>query len=70
MMFESGAICAYLADKFPDNRMAPPLGTVERGLYEQWMYYSNAGEVVIPARIRGVCRKRSSLALRAHLALN
>lgn len=41
-MFESGAICAYLADKFPDKRMAPPLGTPERGLYEQWMYYSVA----------------------------
>jgi glutathione S-transferase len=41
-MFESGAICAYLADKFPDKRMAPPLGTAERGLYEQWMYYSVA----------------------------
>jgi glutathione S-transferase len=41
-MFESGAICAYLADKFPDKRMAPPLGTTDRGLYEQWMYYSVA----------------------------
>jgi glutathione S-transferase len=41
-MFESGAICAYLADKFLDKRMAPPIGTAERGLYEQWMYYSVA----------------------------
>lgn len=41
-MFESGAICAYLADKFPDKKMAPPPGTVERGMYEQWMYYSVA----------------------------
>ena len=41
-MFESAAICAYLADKFPDKRMAPALGTVERGMYYQWMFYSMA----------------------------
>jgi glutathione S-transferase len=39
-MFESAAICAYLADKFPDKRMAPALGSVERGMYFQWMFYS------------------------------
>ena len=41
-MFESAAICAYLADKFPGKRMAPALGTVERGMYYQWMFYSMA----------------------------
>ena len=41
-MFESAAICAYLADKFPDKRMAPALGTVDRGMYYQWMFYSMA----------------------------
>jgi glutathione S-transferase len=41
-IFESAAICAYLADKFPDKRMAPALGTVERGMYYQWMFYSMA----------------------------
>jgi glutathione S-transferase len=41
-MFESVAICAYLADKFPDKRMAPALRTVERGMYYQWMFYSVA----------------------------
>ena len=39
-MFESAAICAYLADKFPDKGMAPAPGTVERGMYYQWMFYS------------------------------
>ena len=39
-MFESAAICAYLADKFPDKGMAPAFGTVERGMYYQWMFYS------------------------------
>jgi glutathione S-transferase len=41
-MFESAAICAYLADKFPDKQMAPALGTIERGMYYQWMIYSIA----------------------------
>ena len=41
-LFESAAICAYLADKFPDKRLAPPPGTPARGLYYQWMVYSIA----------------------------
>jgi glutathione S-transferase len=41
-MFESAAICAYLADKFPDKRLAPPLGSPQRGLYYQWLVYSMA----------------------------
>ena len=41
-MFESAAICAYLADKFPDQRLAPPVGSAERGYYYQWLVYSMA----------------------------
>lgn len=41
-MFESAAICAYLADKFPDRGFAPPPGTPARGLYYQWMFYAMA----------------------------
>jgi glutathione S-transferase len=41
-MFESAAICAYLADKFPDKRLAPPVGSAERGPYYQWLVYSMA----------------------------
>jgi glutathione S-transferase len=41
-LFESAAICAYLADKFPEKRLAPPLGTAARGLYYQWMVYAIA----------------------------
>jgi len=41
-LFESGAICAYLADKFPDKNMAPPVNTPERGLYYQWLFYAMA----------------------------
>jgi glutathione S-transferase len=37
-LYESAAICQYLADKHPE--FAPPMGTRERALYYQWMHYS------------------------------
>jgi glutathione S-transferase len=39
-MFESAAIVMYLADKYPDKKLAPPPGTKERAAYYQWMVYS------------------------------
>jgi glutathione S-transferase len=39
-LFESAAICQYLADKFPEPNLAPALGTPARGLYYQWMHYA------------------------------
>lgn len=41
-LIESGAMVAYLADKYPEKRLAPPLGTPERGLYYQWLFYATA----------------------------
>ncbi len=41
-LMESAAICAYLADKFPAARLAPAVGTPERGRYYQWLVYSIA----------------------------
>ncbi len=41
-VFESAAICAYLADKFPEKHLAPPVGTPARGRYYQWMFYAMA----------------------------
>jgi glutathione S-transferase len=41
-MFESAAICLYLADKFADTHLAPAVGTPARGLYYQWMVYAMA----------------------------
>jgi glutathione S-transferase len=42
-LFESAAICQYLADKFPERRLAPPAGTPARGLYYQWIHYAMSG---------------------------
>jgi glutathione S-transferase len=41
-LFESAAICSYLADKYPEKKLAPPVGTPARGLYYQWMHYAMA----------------------------
>lgn len=41
-MFESAAICAYLADKFPDRGLAPAPGTPARAAYEQWLFFAMA----------------------------
>ena len=41
-IFESGAICLHLADLFPEKRLLPPLGTVDRGHAYQWVLFSMA----------------------------
>jgi len=43
-LFESSAICLYLADRFPEKRLAPSLGSPDRGPYLQWMLFA---EVVL-----------------------
>lgn len=41
-VFENVAICLYLADEFGAMRLAPPIGTAERGRYLSLMVYSTA----------------------------
>lgn len=41
-IFESGAICQYLAERYPDRRMAPPVHTARRPPYHQWMFFAVA----------------------------
>jgi glutathione S-transferase len=40
---ESGAIIAYLAEKFPQAGLAPAIGEATRGRYLQWLFFSSAG---------------------------
>ena len=37
---EGAAICAYLADAFPQAKLAPPPGNRARGPYFRWMFYA------------------------------
>ncbi len=41
---ECAAICAYLADAFPDAGLAPPPGDAARGTYYRWLFFA-AGPV-------------------------
>lgn len=42
VMIESAAMVHWLADRHPEAGLAPAAGTVERALYEQWMFYAMA----------------------------
>lgn len=39
-IFESAAICLWLAERFPEHRMIPPPGTPGRALAYQWVLYA------------------------------
>ncbi len=39
-MFESVAICLYLAEKDPEGRLLPPAGTPGRAQTYQWLFYA------------------------------
>jgi glutathione S-transferase len=39
VLTESAAICLYLAEKFPDARLAPPAGTPERAELYRWLFW-------------------------------
>ena len=38
---ECAAICAYLADAFPQAGLAPPVDDPQRGPYFRWMFFAN-----------------------------
>lgn len=40
VLFESAAICAYLADQYGKSKLAPAVEDPLRGLYYQWLFYS------------------------------
>ena len=40
-IFESAAICTYLADKYINTKFAPPIDSPIRSYYYQWIFYSS-----------------------------
>lgn len=52
---ECAAICAYLADAFPDAGLAPAIGDPMRGPYYRWMFFA-AGpvEAAVTAKALGL----------------
>lgn len=61
---EAAAICAYLADAFPDSGLAPAPGDPARGAYYRWLFFgagpveaavtNRALGVVVPDERRGM----------------
>lgn len=50
---EVAAICAYLADKFPEKEMAPKVGTAERATYYRYLFIT--GNTIEPAFSLAAC---------------
>jgi len=46
-IWDSGAICGYVADQYPSNQLAPAIGDSQRGEYLMWLMYTNS--VIEPA---------------------
>jgi len=44
---DSGAISIYIADQYPQARLAPPVGHADRGRFLQWVTFTNS--VIEPA---------------------
>lgn len=41
-LWDSGAICAYIADRHPERHLAPPPDSAARGAYLQWLVFTNS----------------------------
>jgi glutathione S-transferase len=39
---DSGAICLYVGDQYPQSRLAPPIGDPQRAAYLQWVTFTNS----------------------------
>jgi glutathione S-transferase len=55
---ESAAICAYLADIFPDKGLAPAIEDPRRGAYYRWMFFApSVVEPMMLDKLGGVKRE-------------
>lgn len=47
------AILAHLADKYPHKRLAPAVGSAERGAYYRWLFFAAGAAEAVSARAFG-----------------
>lgn len=60
---EAAAICAYLADQYPDKGLAPAANDASRGAYYRWMFFSpSCIEPMMLDRLSKVTRENSTAA--------
>ncbi|MDO5103286.1 MAG: glutathione S-transferase family protein [Lautropia sp.] len=50
---EVAAICLYLADLVPEKKLAPPVGSPERGSYYRWISFMAPLEQMVMAKASG-----------------
>ena len=51
---ETAAICAYLADRFPEKKLIPPLNHPGRAAYFRWMFFATGPlEIAVTAKSLG-----------------
>lgn len=51
---ETAAICAYLADQFPEKKLAPAVDSPERGSYYRWLFFvAGPLEMAMTAKTQG-----------------
>ena len=46
-MGEVAAICAYIGDRYPNAKLAPPIGDPRRARYLQWLFFNGNIEAAI-----------------------
>ena len=58
---DSGAICAYIADTYPQAGLAPPIGDPQRGAYLQWLMFTNSNiEPAMAEKFSGLAPSRAA----------
>jgi glutathione S-transferase len=58
---DSGAICAYIADAYPQAGLAPPIGDPQRGRYLQWLMFTNSNiEPAMMEKFSGLTANRTA----------
>jgi glutathione S-transferase len=51
---DSGAICIYIVDQYPESRLGPPVGHADRAKFLQWITFTNS--VIEPAMLERVAK--------------
>jgi glutathione S-transferase len=54
MLAETGAICAYVAERAPEAGLAPPSGDPTRGRYLQWLFFHATMEAAVVQKVADV----------------
>ena len=59
---EQAAICMYLADLVPEKKLAPPVGSPERGSYYRWISFMAPLEQLMVAKANGSALPKPEMA--------